>query len=120
MSKLYTVSFVSVFFIIAQLFGGYISGSIAIFADTAHLASDLIGFGIAIAGVKMAEKAADKDYSFGWHRAELVGTVMSISSIWIMTVWLIKEATNRFFMPPMVVGWLMLIAAIVGLIFNLI
>ena len=53
--KLYVVSTVSVFFIIAQLIGGYLSGSIAIFADSAHLASDLLGFGIAIAGVKLAQ-----------------------------------------------------------------
>lgn len=96
------------------------SGSIAIFADSAHLASDLLGFGIAIAGVKLAEKAADEDYSYGWHRAELVGTVMSIASMWIMTIWLLKEATARFFMPPMVQGQLMFIVAVMGLIFNLI
>lgn len=119
-SKLYLVSTVSVFFIIAQLIGGWLSGSIAIFADSAHLASDLLGFGIAIAGVKLSTLKADKHLSFGWHRAELVGTLVSIASIWIMTVWLLKEATGRFFMEPMVQGKLMFIVAVMGLIFNLI
>lgn len=96
------------------------SGSIAIFADSAHLASDLLGFGIAIAGVKLSTRAADKHLSFGWHRAELVGTLVSIASIWIMTVWLLKEATERFFMPPMVQGKLMFIVAVMGLVFNMI
>lgn len=96
------------------------SGSIAIFADSAHLASDLLGFGIAIAGVKLAEREANRHYSYGWHRAELVGTVMSIASMWIMTIWLLSEATGRFFMPPMVQGKLMFIVAVMGLIFNLI
>ena len=53
MRKLLTVSFVSVFFIVAQLIGGYMSGSIAIFTDTAHLASDLLGFGISISALKL-------------------------------------------------------------------
>jgi zinc transporter 2 len=55
-----------------------------------------------MAGVKLAEKERSDHYSYGWHRAELVGTVMSIASMWIMTVWLLAEATKRFFMPPMV------------------
>lgn len=48
MRKLMFVAFISVFFIIAQTIGGILSGSIAIFTDTAHLASDLIGFAISI------------------------------------------------------------------------
>lgn len=41
-------------FLCVQLAGGIISGSIAIFADSAHLASDLLGFVIAIVGIKFA------------------------------------------------------------------
>merc|ERR1712160_16649 len=120
MRKLYQVSGVSVFFIIAQLIGGYISGSIAIFADTAHLASDMMGFVIAMAGIKLGEKKASSHMSFGYHRAELVGTLVSVISIWIMTIWLLVAATERFFMPPQVVGSLMFIVAVVGLFFNMI
>jgi zinc transporter 2 len=93
MKKLYQVSGVSVFFIIAQLIGGWWSGSIAIFADTAHLASDMMGFVIAMAGIKLGERSADACMSYGYHRAELVGTLVSVISIWIMTVWLIVAAT---------------------------
>ena len=58
--------------------------------------------------------------TYGWHRAEIIGTLVSVSTIWIMTVWLLVEATKRFFEPPQVKGDLMLIVAIMGLIFNLI
>ena len=115
-----TVSAVSVFFIIAQLVGGYLSGSIAIFTDTAHLASDLLGFGISITALKLGQKDATHDLTFGWHRAEIIGTLVSIASIWIMTFWLLGEATQRFFMEPQVKGDLMLIVAVMGLFFNLI
>jgi len=120
MKKLYQVSGVSVFFIIAQLIGGWWSGSIAIFADTAHLASDMMGFVIAMAGIKLGERSADACMSYGYHRAELVGTLVSVISIWIMTVWLIVAATERLFIPPMVQGNLMFIVAVVGLFFNII
>ena len=55
-NKLFLVSFVTVFFIIAQSIGGYLSGSIAIFTDTFHLATDMIGFGISIFCLKLCQK----------------------------------------------------------------
>ena len=96
------------------------AGSIAIFTDSAHLASDLLGFGISILALNLATKASSKSLTFGWHRAEIIGTLVSVSSIWIMTGWLLVEATKRFFMPPEVEGDIMLIVAVMGLIFNLI
>ena len=120
MRKLITVACVSVFFIAAQLVGGYLAGSIAIFADSAHLASDLLGFGISITALQLGQRSATDHLTYGWHRAEIIGTMVSVASIWIMTVWLFIEATKRFFEPPQVVGGTMLCVAILSLIFNLI
>ena len=68
----------------------------------------------------MAQKSASSHLTYGWHRAEIIGTLVSVSSIWIMTGWLFVEATKRFFEPPRVDGNIMLIVAVMGLIFNLI
>ena len=54
MKKLLLCGVVSVTFIVAELVGGYYSGSIAIMADAAHLASDLIGFAISMISLKLA------------------------------------------------------------------
>ena len=96
------------------------AGSIAIFTDSAHLASDLLGFGISILALTLAQKAASENLTYGWHRAEIIGTLVSVGSIWIMTGWLLVEATKRFFQPPEVKGDVMLVVAIMGLVFNLI
>lgn len=40
--------------------------------------------------------------------------------MWIMTVWLVVEATHRFFEEPEIEGLTMIIVAVLGLIFNLI
>ena len=120
MKKLITVSIVSVFFISAQLYGGILAGSIAIFTDSAHLASDMVGFAISMCAITMGQSKSTDHYSYGWHRAEVVGTLISISVIWVMTLWLFVEATKRFFEPPQVKGKIMLVVAIMGLFFNLI
>lgn len=111
---------ISIIFIVCQLIGGILSGSIAIFADTAHLASDLLGFIISMAALKLGAKEATSCYSYGWHRAEIIGSLISIATIWVMTIWLVVEATARFFEPPQVQGNLMLIVAIMSLVFNII
>lgn len=120
MRKLLIACFVSFFFIIIQIIGGYMAHSIAIFTDSAHLASDILGFAISIMSLKCAAKAADREFSYGWHRSEIVGTIVSIIFIWGLTIWLLYEATLRIITPQPVVGGIMLIVAVLGLFFNII
>lgn len=96
------------------------SGSIAIFTDTAHLASDIMGFAISIYSLKTAQRPATKNLSYGYHRAEVIGTLVSISFLWVMTLFLVGEAIKRVINPPEVEGGIMLITAVGGLIFNII
>ena len=69
-------------------------------ADAAHLASDIIGFGISIVALTLGDKGPSDHLTFGWKRAEIIGTMVSVSTIWIMTVWLLIEATYRIMAPP--------------------
>jgi len=66
MDRLLCVCAVSVFFIAAQLTGGILAQSIAIMCDTAHLASDMVGFLISISALRMGMKRSDMNLSFGW------------------------------------------------------
>lgn len=120
MKKLVLVTSVSLLFIVAEIYGGYKSGSIAIFTDAAHLSADIFGFGFSIIALKISQKSSNESLSYGWHRSEIIGTMFSIATMWIMTLWLLVEATNRFFEPPKVHGWIMLMVACIGLVFNLI
>ena len=118
--QLALASAVAFLFIIAELVGGWWAGSIAIMADSAHLASDIIGFGVSILALRLGQRGASDHLTYGWARAEVIGTIVSVATIWVMTVWLFIEATMRFFEPPQVVGGKMLTIAVLALIFNLI
>jgi len=120
MKKLKCVSFVSIFFIGAQCYGGYLANSIAIFTDSAHLASDMIGFAMSMIALKMSMRPASKELTFGWHRAEIIGTMISVIFLLTLTIWLLKEAIGRVMQPEEVKGTEMMITAIMGLFFNLI
>lgn len=80
----------------------------------------MIGFGISMAALKMAMRPATKELTFGWHRAEILGTLCSIIFLLTLTVWLVFEAWYRVIEQPVVKGFEMIITAIGGLIFNLI
>ena len=120
MRKLTLVLFTSFIFIIIEIVGGYYANSIAIMSDAAHIASDVIGFGISICALKIAHRNADSTYTFGYHRVEIIGAFCSIFTIWIMTVWLLYEATKRFWGTEDIGGTLMLSVAGASFVFNLI
>lgn len=88
--------------------------------DTAHLATDVLGFGIAIMAIKLAQKPAHHSMSFGYHRAEIIGTILSLTFLWGITIWLLFAAYHRLLAPPKIQENIMLVTAIGGLIFNLI
>jgi solute carrier family 30 (zinc transporter), member 2 len=111
---------VSIFFIAAQMTGGYMANSIAIFTDTAHLASDMIGFMMSMIALKISMRPASHELTFGWQRAEIIGTLISVAFLLTLTIWLVVEATKRILKPQPVNAKIMLITAVAGLFFNLI
>ena len=100
--------------------GGIYSGSIAIMSDAAHLASDVLGLGVSVLALNYAVKPSNSTYSYGYHRAEILGALVSIFTIWFMAVLLVYEATLRFYDPPEILGKVMFGIAILSLIFNII
>jgi len=75
-----------VVFIALELYGGYLAGSIAVFADSAHLGSDILGFAISMIALKLAQKSKSDSLSFGWHRAEIIGTLISVCTMLIVAI----------------------------------
>ena len=53
MSKLLLVSFICLLFMFGEFAGGYISGSLAIMTDAAHMLSDVAGFMISYFAIQV-------------------------------------------------------------------
>jgi len=118
--KLTWVCVICTFFMIIEIIGGYLANSIAIMSDAAHLLSDLLGFIISIISIYISRKVAKNNMSYGYHRAEIIGALVSIVLIWALTIWLLYEATLRIIVTPQVDGLIMIIVAIIGFSFNVI
>ena len=118
--KLKIISSVCCSFMIIEFICGYLAGSLAIMSDATHLLSDLAGFLISLFSLIVAMKPADKDFTFGYHRFEVIGALASIFIIWGLTVWLLMAAIWRIKHPNPIVGFLMVCIAAGGLLFNII
>ena len=118
--KLIWVCVICTIFMIIEIIGGYLANSIAIMSDAAHLLSDLLGFLISIISIYISRKVAKNNMSYGYHRAEIIGALVSIVLIWALTLWLLYEATLRIITPPVVDGFIMIIVSIIGFTFNVI
>ena len=73
---------------------------------------------ISVISLKIAQKPPSALLSFGFHRAEILGALLSIIIIWGLTVWLLVEAIVRLISPSSVDGLIMLLTAIGGLVGN--
>ena len=120
MFKLKIISSVCFTFMTIEFIFGYLAGSLAIISDATHLLSDLAGFLISLFSLIVALKPADKNFTFGYHRFEVLGALASILIIWALTVWLLIAAVYRIKHPNPIVGFIMVCIAAGSLVFNII
>ncbi|ETM45969.1 hypothetical protein L914_09091 [Phytophthora nicotianae] len=124
--KLQLACVCSVFFMIAEVVGGFLAGSLAIMADAAHLLSDVAAFCISLFAIWMSTRPATNRLSFGFQRTEVIGAVTSVLVLWVLTGVLVYAAVIRFIecLKPnptaYVDGKLMFIVACIGLLVNLV
>jgi zinc transporter 2 len=119
--KLILVCLVCSCFMIIEFIGGLLANSVAIMTDAAHLLSDLAGFVISIFAIYISKFPADKFFTYGYYRAEIIGAVMSVFIIWVLTILLLTESISRLFSSEHIInGSIMLVTSSIGLIFNII
>ncbi|KAG8228844.1 hypothetical protein J437_LFUL008340 [Ladona fulva] len=74
-----------VIFMITEFVGGYLASSLAVMTDAAHLLSDFVGFLVSLFAIWLSRSPPNKRLSFGYHRAEVLGALISIAIIWVLT-----------------------------------
>lgn len=63
--KLYQSLVVAMLFLMVELVGGYVSGSVAIMTDAAHLFSDNTSYIFSIMSIYISQKTSNKFYTYG-------------------------------------------------------
>ena len=104
---------------IAQLIGGFISGSLALISDAVHNFSDVISLVISyIANILVHKKKQTIQSTFGYKRAEIIAAFINAMSLVVIAVFLGIEAFERFNNPVEINSELVIWLAILGIAAN--
>lgn len=106
-------------FMIAEVVGGILSGSLALIADAGHMLTDVAALALAHAGIRFGQRPADPRRTFGYRRLEVLAAFVNGIVLLALTVWIAFEAVQRFIAPVEVLSGPMLVIAVLGLIVNL-
>lgn len=107
-------------FVAVELFGAYISNSLALFSDAMHLLTDAFALCIALFGFWIGRKPPTETYSYGFMRAEVVAALFNALLWFAIFAYIIYEAIHRLVHIETVDPLSMLPIAVAGLIVNLV
>lgn len=104
---------------VVEVVGGLLTGSLALLADAAHMASDNVALGLALFVFWLSAKPPTPNRSFGYKRTEILAALFNGVTIVAVSLWIFYEAYWRLQEPPEILGGWMMAVAVVGLLVNL-
>jgi cobalt-zinc-cadmium efflux system protein len=105
-------------FLVVEVIGGLLTNSLALLSDAAHMFTDASGLAIALAAVKIAERPADRKRTFGYARFEILAAALNAILLFLVALYILYEAWERFAYPAEVQSLPMLLVAALGLVVN--
>lgn len=103
---------------VAQVVGGILSGSLALFSDALHNFTDVLSLVISYVANRLARKKASANRTFGYKRAEIIAAFVNASTLMVISVLLIIEAVKRFVHPQPIQSNLVIWLAVLGIVVN--
>src|SRR6266487_3647896 len=93
--------------VVAEVFGGILGRSVALLNDALHNLSDVPALGISYLAMRWAERPADSEKTYGYHRAGTLAAFTNAFVLVLLSLWLGYEAFERFRSPVEVVeSWM--------------
>ena len=103
---------------IAQIIGGFISGSLALISDALHNFSDVITLIFSLVANKLSRRKASIEHTFGFKRAELIAAFVNAATLIMVALFLIYGAIERFYNPHAIKSGLVIWMAFLGIAVN--
>ena len=93
--------------VLAEVLGGILGRSVALLNDAVHNLSDVPALGISYLAMRWAERPADTEKTYGYHRAGTLAAYTNAFVLVLLSLWLGYEAIQRFRSPVAVVeSWM--------------
>lgn len=106
--------------LVAEVIGGFWTNSLALLSDAAHVFMDLFALLLSLAAIRLAAFPATDRRTYGWHRAEILASLVNGATLLLIAFGILHEAWGRLLHPEAVKSKEMFIIATIGLVMNLI
>jgi len=115
-------------FMVVEALTAWLTGSLALLSDAAHLFTDVLGIGMALAAINVDRAAAGRpgrrgpgtQRTFGLYRVEVLAALANAVLLGGVTIYVLIEAIRRLATPQEVEAGPMLVVAVAGLLANIV
>jgi cobalt-zinc-cadmium efflux system protein len=104
--------------VVAEVFGGILGHSVALLNDAVHNLSDVPALGISWLAMRWAQRPADSERTYGYHRAGTLAAFTNAVLLVLLSLWLGYEAIQRLRAPVEVVESWMIWTSLAALLVN--
>ena len=118
--KLTMVLVLTSIYMIAEVIGGWLTGSLALLADAGHMLADVAALALALIAAWFASRPATSNKTFGYYRLEILAALVNGVALVVISLLILYEAYQRWSAPPVVQGSAVMLVASGGLAINLI
>ena len=117
--RLLTAIVINLLIPIVQIWGGIVSGSMALISDALHNLSDFISLVINYAALLIGRRAPTHKQTFGYKRVEIFAALVSVAILYATAIYIAIEAWQRFIAPRAISGQIVIWIALLGFAGNL-
>lgn len=107
-------------FLLVEVIGALTFNSLALLSDAAHMLTDVAALAIALAAIKIGQRAPDDTRTFGYRRFEILAAAFNALLLFVVAGYVLFEGVRRLLAPSAVESLGMMAVAAVGLVVNLI
>ncbi len=116
---LWTLGLAAVY-MLAEVVGGWLTGSLALLADAGHMLSDVAALGLSVFAIRIARRPPTPTRTYGHHRTEILAALVNGAMLVAISIFVMIEACRRLAAPPAVNAPVMMAVATGGLLFNIV
>jgi cobalt-zinc-cadmium efflux system protein len=106
-------------FMVVEVAGGLLTGSLALIADAGHMLTDTVSLGLSWYAFHLAGRPATRRLTYGFDRVKTLVAYTNGLAIFAIAGWIVYEAVERLMAPPEVMGGMMLVVAVAGFVVNI-
>ncbi|MBZ9558326.1 MULTISPECIES: cation diffusion facilitator family transporter [unclassified Modicisalibacter] len=107
-------------FMLAEVIGGWMAGSLALLADAGHMVSDTASLALAWFAFRLGHRAPDRRRTFGYQRFQVLAAFVNGLALLAIGVGIVIAAIKRLYAPVEVMAGTMMVIAVIGLVVNIV